>query len=114
MYYLIPKLYGRELYSLKLVEIHFWTSTLGIVLYITAMWVAGIMQGLMWRATNDDGTLTYAFMETVVAMHPFYIIRFLGGALFLAGTVVMAYNLAKTVTGAQAEEAVIPVPVAAH
>ncbi|MGD9601711.1 MAG: cytochrome-c oxidase, cbb3-type subunit I [Gammaproteobacteria bacterium] len=114
MYYLIPRLYGRKLYSLGLVEVHFWTSTLGIVLYITSMWVAGIMQGLMWRATNDDGTLTYAFIETVAAMHPFYVIRLLGGVLFITGSLVMVYNLVKTVAGARAEAAPIPVPAAAH
>ena len=114
LYYLIPLLYDRKIYSLKLVEVHFWTSTLGIVLYITSMWVAGIMQGLMWRATNDDGTLTYAFIETVAAMHPFYVIRFLGGALFLAGTLVMAWNLIKTVTNARAREGFIPAFAPAH
>jgi cytochrome c oxidase cbb3-type subunit 1 len=114
MYYLIPRLFNRELYSLKLVEVHFWTSTIGIVLYITAMWVSGIMQGLMWRAANADGTLTYSFVESVQAMHPFYIIRFAGGALFLLGVLVMAYNLVKTIAGAQAAEAPIPAPAAAH
>jgi cytochrome c oxidase cbb3-type subunit I len=114
LYYLIPLLYDRKIYSLKLVEVHFWTSTLGIVLYITSMWVAGIMQGLMWRATNEDGTLTYAFIETVAAMHPFYVIRFLGGALFLAGTLVMAWNLIKTVTNAKAREGFIPAFAPAH
>ena len=113
MYYLIPRLFGRELYSLRLVEVHFWIATIGIVLYITAMWVAGIMQGLMWRAVNDDGTLTYSFVESVAAMHPFYVIRFLGGALFLAGTLVMAWNLWKTVAGATPVTATIPQPAAA-
>ncbi len=114
MYYLIPKLFDRELYSLKLVEVHFWTATIGIVLYITAMWVAGIMQGLMWRAVNADGTLTYSFVESVQAMHPFYVIRFAGGALFLTGTVVMAYNLWKTVAGAQPATMTIPAAAPAH
>ncbi len=110
MYYLIPRLFGRELYSLKLVEVHFWIATVGIVLYITAMWVAGIMQGLMWRAVNTDGTLTYSFVESVLAMHPFYVIRFLGGLLFLGGAIVMAYNLWKTVAGARIAHAAIPAP----
>ncbi len=110
MYYLIPRLFGRELYSLKLVEVHFWIATVGIVLYITSMWVAGIMQGLMWRAVNPDGTLTYSFVESVHAMHPFYIIRFLGGVSFLGGVLVMAYNLWKTVAGARGVEAAIPAP----
>jgi cytochrome c oxidase cbb3-type subunit 1 len=110
MYYLIPRLFDRELYSLRLVEWHFWVSTIGIVLYITAMWVAGIMQGLMWRAVNLDGTLTYSFVESVQAMYPFYVIRFLGGALFLAGTLIMCVNLWKTVAGAKGAEAAIPAP----
>ena len=110
IYYLIPRLFGRDLYRLRLVEVHFWTATVGIVLYITSMWVAGVMQGLMWRAVNDDGTLTYSFVESVEAMHPFYIIRFLGGVLFLAGALVMAFNLWKTVRGARPGEAAIPAP----
>ena len=114
MYYLIPRLFGRELYSQRMVETHFWVSTVGIVLYITSMWVAGIMQGLMWRAVNDDGTLTYSFIESVEAMHPFYVIRLLGGMLFFAGMVVMAWNLWKTVRGAQPAEAPIPAPAPAH
>jgi cytochrome c oxidase cbb3-type subunit 1 len=114
MYYLIPRLFGREIYSLKLVELHFWVSTIGVVLYIVSMWVAGIMQGLMWRAVNADGTLTYSFVETVQAMHPYYIVRFAGGVLFLLGTLIMAYNLWKTVAGAKAVEAPIPVPAPAN
>ena len=114
LYYLIPRLFNRKLYSLKLVEVHFWTSTIGIVLYICSMWVAGIMQGLMWRATNADGTLTYSFVESVQAMHPYYIVRFLGGAFFLLGTLVMAWNIWKTVAGAKPADAPIPAPAAAH
>ena len=110
MYYLIPRLVGRDLYSLKLVEVHFWIATVGIVLYIASMWTSGIMQGLMWRAVNTDGTLTYSFVESVLAMHPFYIIRFLGGFVFLAGALVMAYNLWKTVAGARVAHAAIPAP----
>jgi cytochrome c oxidase cbb3-type subunit 1 len=97
LYYLIPRLVGRELYSLKLVELHFWVATIGIVLYISAMWVSGIMQGLMWRAVNPDGTLTYSFVESVQAMHPYYVTRFLGGVFFLFGAIVMAYNVFMTV-----------------
>jgi len=114
MYYLIPKLWGREIYSMKLVEVHFWTSTIGIVLYIAAMWVAGIMQGLMWRAVNNDGTLTYSFVESLQAMYPFYIVRFLGGVFFVAGVVIMMYNMYKTIVGSQAVDAPIPAPAAAH
>ncbi len=114
MYYLIPRLFGRELYSLKLVEIHFWTATIGIVLYISSMWVAGITQGLMWRAVNTDGTLTYSFVESVQAMHPYYIVRALGGVFFLVGTLVMAYNLWKSIAGAKGIEVAIPAPTPAH
>jgi cytochrome c oxidase cbb3-type subunit 1 len=97
MYYLIPRLFGRNLYSLKLAETHFWVATIGIVLYITAMWISGVMQGLMWRAINVDGTLTYSFAESVQAMHPYYIIRFLGGLLYLSGMLLMAYNIWRTI-----------------
>lgn len=114
MYYLIPRLFGRELYSLRLVEVHFWTATIGIVLYIASMWVAGIMQGLMWRAVNADGTLTYSFVESVQAMHPYYIVRTLGGAFFLLGAVVMAYNLWRTISDAKPVEVEIPEPASAH
>lgn len=114
MYYLIPRLYNRELYSPRLVEIHFWISTIGVVLYISSMWISGIMQGLMWRAINEDGTLTYSFVESVQAMHPFYVIRWLGGVFFVTGMLIMAYNLIKTVSGAQPATADVPAPAAAH
>jgi cytochrome c oxidase cbb3-type subunit 1 len=109
VYFLIPKLFGREqMYSVKLIDWHFWMSTIGVVLYIVAMWIAGVMQGLMWRAVNEDGTLTYSFVESLEAMYPFYFVRLLGGALFLAGMLVMAYNVIKTVSGAKPAEAAIP------
>lgn len=114
MYYLIPRLFNRELFSMQLVEVHFWIATIGIVLYITSMWVAGVMQGLMWRAVNEDGTLTYSFVESVQAMHPYYIIRFAGGGLFLIGTLVMAYNIFRTVQGAQPVDSMVLKPAAAH
>jgi len=78
------------------------------VLYIAAMWIAGVMQGLMWRATNADGTLTYAFAEGVKATYPFYAIRLLGGTLFLAGMLLMAWNVFKTATDSKPYEAAIP------
>ena len=112
MYYLIPRMFNREIYSSKLIETHFWISTIGVVLYITAMWISGIMQGLMWRAINDDGTLTYSFVQSVEASHPFYVIRFLGGVFFLVGMVMMAYNLTKTIAGAKPAQADVPVPAA--
>jgi cytochrome c oxidase cbb3-type subunit 1 len=76
------------------------------------MWISGIMQGLMWRAINDDGTLTYSFIESVQATHPFYVIRLLGGIFFLSGMFIMAYNMAKTISGAKPAEADVAVPVA--
>lgn len=89
----------RGLYSLKLVEWHFWLATLGILLYITSMWVAGVLQGLMWRAYNKFGFLEYNFNETVDALFPFYLIRAIGGLFFLTGALVMAYNLWRTARG---------------
>ena len=104
LYCLIPWLWDRKgLYSLKLVNWHFWIATIGIVLYISAMWVSGILQGLMWRAYTSLGFLEYSFIETVEAMHPFYIIRAAGGALFLIGALIMAYNLWMTVRVGEAE-----------
>lgn len=98
IYCLVPWLWNRkELYSLKLVSWHFWISTLGIVLYISAMWVSGIMQGLMWRAYTSLGFLEYSFIETVAAMKPYYVIRAMGGGLFLTGALIMAFNLWMTV-----------------
>ena len=109
LYCLVPWLWKKKLYSTALVEWHFWISTIGIVLYITSMWVAGIMQGLMWRAYNEFGFLEYAFSEVVLAMHPYYIIRAVGGLLYLTGTVIMAFNLWKTATSGQPVAAVQPV-----
>ena len=100
IYCLVPWLWNRRgLYSLRLVDWHFWTATLGILLYITAMWVSGITQGLMWRAYDKLGFLQYSFIETVEAMQPYYVIRAVGGLLFLAGALIMAYNVWRTVRG---------------
>ncbi len=94
LYALIPKLYGkREMHSVPAISAHFLISTIGVVLYIAAMWIAGVMQGLMWRATNPDGTLTYSFIQSLEATYPYYAIRLLGGLLFLAGMFLMAWNV---------------------
>jgi cytochrome c oxidase cbb3-type subunit 1 len=115
IYYLVPRLYGRtEMASVPLINLHFWIATVGIVLYIAAMWIAGVMQGLMWRAVSEDGTLTYTFVESVKATYPFYAIRLLGGLLYLGGMLVMAYNVARTVAAGRAAEAPIPAPRLAH
>jgi cytochrome c oxidase cbb3-type subunit 1 len=109
MYYLIPKLFGqKEMYSVKLISLHFWIATLGVVLYIAALWVSGVMQGLMWRAVNSDGTLTYTFVESVKASYPYWMIRLLGGTLFFSGMLIMAYNVFKTVAAGNAYDAPIP------
>jgi cytochrome c oxidase cbb3-type subunit 1 len=109
MYYLIPRLFGRtQMWSVRLITIHFWIATLGVVLYIAAMWIAGVMQGLMWRATNADGTLTYAFVESVKATYPFYAIRLAGGTLFFAGMLLMAWNVVRTIAIGEAADAEIP------
>ncbi|MCW8829923.1 MAG: cbb3-type cytochrome c oxidase subunit I, partial [Gammaproteobacteria bacterium] len=114
LYFLLPRLFGTEMYSKKLIEMHFWIATIGIVLYITSMWISGVMQGLMWRAVNADGTLTYSFVESVQSMHPFYVVRFLGGVMFLTGMVIMAYNMFKTIANRQPVVATIPAPAEAH
>ena len=104
-YYLVPRLWGRErMYSLRMINWHFWLATIGIVFYAAAMWVAGIMQGLMWREYGADGYLAYSFVETVAAMHPLYVIRAVGGALYLAGFVVMIYNVWMTLAGKVRDE----------
>ena len=109
LYYLIPRLFGRtEMYSKRLIEVHFWVATIGVVLYIASMWIAGVMQGLMWRAVNEDGTLTYSFVESVKATFPYYVIRMMGGLLYLSGMFVMAYNVAKTLMSAQPVNNAIP------
>jgi len=101
IYYLVPILWKRAgLYSNRLVAWHYWIATLGIVLYITSMWVAGIMQGLMWRAYDKLGFLQYSFAESVNAMHPYYVIRMLGGVMFLLGALMMVFNLIMTVRSA--------------
>src|SRR5512147_1044140 len=113
IYYLIPRMFGKtEMWSTKLITAHFWIATIGVVLYIAAMWIAGVMQGLMWRAVNIDGTLTYAFVEALKSTYPFYAIRLLGGVLFLAGMIVMAWNVVRTIAGSQAVDAPIPAAVA--
>jgi cytochrome c oxidase cbb3-type subunit 1 len=101
------------MYSPRAVELHFWVATIGIVLYIAAMWIAGVMQGLMWRAVNPDGTLVYSFVESVKATFPFYVIRLGGGLLYLSGMLLMGWNVFMTVKGGKAVEQRVPL-VAAH
>jgi cytochrome c oxidase cbb3-type subunit 1 len=104
LYYVVPVLWNRQaLYSVRMVAWHYWISTLGIVLYIVAMWVAGIMEGLMWRAYDKFGFLQYSFVESVIAVHPFFIIRLLGGVFFLIGALLMAFNVAMTILSEKTE-----------
>jgi cytochrome c oxidase cbb3-type subunit I len=106
LYHMIPKLFGRvQMHSVGLINAHFWLATIGTVLYIASMWVNGITQGLMWRAINDDGTLTYSFVEALQASHPGFIVRALGGAFFASGMLLMAYNVWRTVRASDPVEA---------
>jgi len=115
IYYLIPRLFGKEqMYSIRLITAHFWIATIGIVLYIASMWIAGVMQGLMWRATEVDGTLTYAFAEAVKSSYQFWAIRLAGGTMFLVGMLLMAWNVWKTIAGAKAYDAPVLAPVGSH
>ena len=109
LYFLVPRLFGqKQMYSIKAIELHFWMATIGIVLYITALWIAGVMEGLMWRAINPDGTLAYSFIESVKAKYPYYIIRLLGGLLYLGGMLVMLWNVIKTATNGKPTNILIP------
>ncbi|WP_144393649.1 cytochrome-c oxidase, cbb3-type subunit I [Pleionea sediminis] len=106
MYYMLPRMFGQtQMYSIKLINWHFWIATVGVVLYIAAMWIAGVMEGLMWRAFNDDGTLTYSFVQSLEAKRPYYAIRLFGGFLFLGGMFLMAYNMFKTMSAPKQEKA---------
>jgi cytochrome c oxidase cbb3-type subunit 1 len=114
LYYMIPRLFGqKQMYSIKAIELHFWLATIGIVLYIAALWISGVMEGLMWRAMNADGTLAYTFVESVKAKFPYYFTRLLGGVLYLSGMLVMLWNVYKTVSNGK--PALVNIPnVTAH
>ncbi|MDF2641558.1 MAG: ccoN, partial [Pseudomonas sp.] len=118
VYHMIPKVFGRpQMHSIGLINAHFWLATIGTVLYIASMWVNGITQGLMWRAINDDGTLTYSFVEALQASHPGFIVRAIGGAFFASGMFLMAWNVMRTVRASdpkEAEEAAQIAVVGAH
>ena len=100
LYHLVSRLWNTEMYSTKLVNLHFWLATIGIVVYVIAMWISGIMQGLMWRDYTEFGTLTYTFAESVAAMHPYYVMRAVGGFIYTLGGVVMLYNVVMTISTA--------------
>jgi cytochrome c oxidase cbb3-type subunit 1 len=114
LYYLIPRMFGQvRMHSTKAIELHFWVATLGVVLYIAAMWIAGVMQGLMWRALNPDGTLVYSFVESVKATWPFYVVRMVGGLMYLGGMLIMAWNVVMTVRNASKPALAVPAAAAA-
>jgi cytochrome c oxidase cbb3-type subunit 1 len=114
LYYMVPRLFGqKQMHSMKAIEWHFWLATIGIVLYISALWISGVMEGLMWRAINADGTLTYTFVESVKAKQPYYMTRLLGGLLYLSGMIIMLWNVLKTATEGKPAIASIP-PAVAH
>ncbi|MBE0491220.1 MAG: cytochrome-c oxidase, cbb3-type subunit I [Sulfurospirillum sp.] len=104
LFHMAPRMYKREIYSKKLIEIQFWIQTTGIVFYFTSMWIAGITQGMMWRATDQYGNLAYSFIDTVTVLHPYYTLRAVGGALYLLGVFMWAYNMYKTMTASKAIE----------
>ena len=109
IYAMLPKLLGaQKMYSIKWIDAHFWLHTMGVVFYIVSMWIAGVMQGLMWRASNPDGTLTYSFVEALNATYPYYLGRLLGGLIVLSGMFVMAWNVIRT--WQQARD-LVPTPV---
>ncbi len=115
VYYLLPRLYGKTaMYSTRLITWHFWIATVGIVLYIASLWIAGVMQGMMWRTANPDGTLTYAFVDSVKESYPYWMVRLVGGAMYLGGMFIMAYNVIRTILGSKAVDAPVLVPAAAH
>ena len=115
LYMLYPRVFGtKQMYSIKAIDLHFWVHTIGVLLYASAMWIAGVMQGLMWRATNADGTLTYTFVESLNATYPYYLVRLLGGLLCIAGMLIMAWNTWKTWQMANGVPDETPVPVPAH
>ncbi len=101
LYHMVSRLWNREMHSIRLVNLHFWIHTIGTVIYVSAMWVSGIMQGLMWRATDEYGNLVYTFAESVAAMHPYYIMRATGGVFVLSGAIIMLYNVIRTIRGAE-------------
>jgi cytochrome c oxidase cbb3-type subunit 1 len=97
IYHMVKKMWRTEMYSDSLVNVHFWLATIGAVIYVVAMWVSGIMQGLMWRDYDEYGALTYTFVESVSAMHPYYVMRVVGGAIYNLGAWIMLFNVVMTV-----------------
>ncbi len=101
IFHMTPRMFKREIYSKSLMETQFWLQTLAVVLYFTSMWIAGITQGMMWRAVDEYGNLMYSFIDTVTVLHPYYAIRALSGVLYLSGFLIFAYNIYKTITSSK-------------
>ena len=98
VYHMVPRMFGKELYSKKMMDNQFWIQTIGVVLYFSSMWIAGITQGMMWRATDEFGSIQYSFIDTVTNLAPYYMIRAIGGLLYLTGFLMFVYNIVKTMT----------------
>ena len=115
VFHMVPRMFKRELYSDSLMKTQFWLQTTGIVLYFTSMWIAGITQGMMWRAYDEYGSLVYSFIDTVIVLKPYYTIRAVGGLLYLVGFLIFSYNIYKTVTAGRVldKEPINKTPVAA-
>ncbi len=105
IYHMTMKMWNTQMYSMKLISLHFWLATIGTLIYVVAMWISGIMQGLMWRAYDEFGFLAYTFVESSAAMHPYYVMRTFGGLLFAIGGMVMLYNLIMTISTVKARRA---------
>mgnify|MGYP003592633933 FL=1 len=109
LYYLIPRMFNREaMYSTRLINLHFWIATIGVVLYIVAMWISGVTQGLMERNLSADGYPVNSFIDYIAVRQPYYLMRILGGLLYLSGMVIMAYNVARTAMAGKMVDARIP------
>ena len=104
LYHMAPRVFKREIYSKSLMAAQFWIQTVGVILYFTSMWIAGITQGMMWRAHDEFGNLAYSFIDTVTVLHPYYAIRGVGGLLYLVGFLIFAYNIYKTMSARPVEE----------
>ena len=100
-YHMTPRLFKREIYSKKLMDIQFWIQTIAIILYFSSMWIAGITQGMMWRATDEFGSLAYSFIDTVTVLFPYYTIRSIGGTMYLIGFIIFTYNIIMTIVASR-------------
>ena len=103
-FHMVPRIFKRELYSKKLMDVQFWIMTTGIILYFSSMWIAGITQGMMWRDVDSNGSLVYSFIHTVTALFPYYLIRAIGGLMYLIGFIIFLYNILMTISSGRVLE----------